>query len=429
MLVVKNVAVVDGTGCGARAGANLVMRNGTFDAVGTADADYTAPGDIVIDGTGAFAMPGLWESHTHLHLGSTFESIDAGCSRLEGVLRNYARGGITSVVELGGPIGLYNELRRRRTRAFGAQMYFAGPPFTGIDGWPVCVHHNHSFVREIASIEDGRAKLDAVVNTGVDVIKLMYDGPRGTPERLSLGMLRSLIVAAQEHGLRATVHVRTPLDALEAAESGADCIEHAVLLGEADEDVPIERLADALARHGTYYCPTLVLFEQIGRNGDISYLEELLREELLSPAEVEALLRPGSAFGHRSFPRHGAAECRRRLSDAQRIVLPAMRSAGVRLVAGSDLAVLMSRPAAFYRELQLLREAGLSSLDVLSAASMHAAARLGKLAAGTIARANSADAVIVRTDPAHDLLGALRRTNRITTICRGLPEPMTFEES
>lgn len=429
MLVVKNVAVVDGTGSAPRHGANLVVRDGTFEAVGTADAGRARAEDVVIDGTGAFAMPGLWESHTHMHVGSTFESVDAGCARLESVLRTYARGGITSVVELGGPIDLYNELRRRRTNAFGAQMYFAGPPFTGIDGWPVCVHHNHAFVREVASIADGLAKVDAVMNAGTDVIKLMYDGPRGTPERLSFDMLRSLIAAAHERGLRAIAHVRTPLDALEAAEAGADSIEHALLYGEPGEDVPIERVADALARNGTYYSPTLALFDQIGRNGDVSYLEELSRDDLLSPAEVRALLKPGSAFGLRSFPRHAAVECRERLRVAQRVVIPAMRAAGVRIVAGSDLAVVMSRPAALYRELTLLRDAGLSSLDVLRAATMHAAARLGKTGTGTIARGNTADAVIVRTDPAHDLLRSLRNAQRVTTICRGLPEPTTSKES
>jgi imidazolonepropionase-like amidohydrolase len=97
-----------------------------------------------------------------------------------------------------------------------------------------------------------------------------------------------------------------------------------------------------------------------------------------------------------------------------------MRDAGVKIVAGSDVGLVMSRPAALLRELQLLADAGLPPGDVVVAASRHAAEKIGKgVVAGTIAPGRIADAVLVDANPLADIMHVIRPVHRIATLRRG----------
>ena len=97
-----------------------------------------------------------------------------------------------------------------------------------------------------------------------------------------------------------------------------------------------------------------------------------------------------------------------------------MREAGVKIAAGSDVAMFMSRPAALLRELQLLSAAGLSCADVIVAATRHVAGKIGKeQTAGTIAPGQRADALLVDADPLADVMHLVRPWHRVATLRRG----------
>jgi len=414
-LIVRNVTVIDGSGGPPVTGAEVAVAGDRFTAVRPAG---TARAGIVYDGRGGYLLPGLWEGHTHLRAHPN-EAAPDQVARLEAILANYLQAGITTVLELGGPLDIDGRLRERHRRTpptASAELLFAGPTFSGIDGWPVSLHNDHTLVREPADAGAARRMVLEIAGE-IDFVKCHYHGEPGAPDKLSLAALQAVISAAHERGKRVLVHIRTKQDIEEVVAAGADGIEHAFIPRDPDDLSEAEDVAALLAAAGTYYCPTLAVFEQIGRSGDPTYLEELAHDAIISSQDVAGLIASPS-FGA-PFPHHPADETLVRFRYAMR-TLPIFRDAGVKIAAGSDVAMVMSRPSALLRELQLLASSGLPPNDVIVAATRHSAEKIGKGAeVGTIAAGAIADALLLDADPLVDVMHVVRREHRIGTIRRG----------
>lgn len=413
-LTITNVTVVDGTGGPPIPAAEVLVRAGRFTEIRPSGLGALPDGDV-LDGRGGFLVPGLWESHTHLRAREPL-TPQAGAARLETLLAGYREAGITTVVELGGPLDVNTALRaeRERTPSVGAELLFAGPSFTGIDGWPLHLHHNHTLVREVRDAESARELLEAVLAAGTDVVKIIYDGEHGAPEKLPREALPALIELAHAHARRVVVHIRDAQDIVDALEAGADGIEHTFVPGDRSEP---RRVAELFARSRAIFTPTLAVFEQIGRGGDRTYLDELVRDGICTAGEAEERASD-PAFGA-PFPHHPRDESRRRLEHGFEVI-SAMREAGVRIAAGSDVGFVMSRPAALFRELQLLTHAGLRPGEIIVTATQHCAAKLGRDAeSGTIAPGRTADAVVLDADPTSDVMHLIRPKHRVATLRKG----------
>src|SRR5437870_1140892 len=61
--VIRNVTVIDGTGAAAQPGTDVVVTGSRITAVGK-NARVPA-GAQIVDGTGKFLIPGLWDMHVH----------------------------------------------------------------------------------------------------------------------------------------------------------------------------------------------------------------------------------------------------------------------------------------------------------------------------------------------------------------------------
>jgi imidazolonepropionase-like amidohydrolase len=421
-LVIRNVTVIDGTGADPATGIDVVIRDGMFAAVGpgAANGPIAAEG-AVLDGDGRFLVPGLWESHTHLRHVLKPEA-EASQAALDETLGAYLRRGITSVVDLGGRIEVYNTLRERHRRsgAVGcARLLFAGANFTGVNGWPICYHHDAASTYEVRDAASVLAALRSLLDRSPDVVKIMYHGEPDAPDKLPREALTALIHEAHAHGRRALVHVRTALDSLHALEAGADGLEHSFLPSAGQQQAETQQVTAALVRSGAYLTPTLALWEQLGRAGDADYVAELAAAGHLSPSERGALTAPERGWGKTEFPHHPKVECLTRLRAAFQM-LPAMHAAGVKLVAGSDVALALSRPEAACREIALLAQAGVPMKDVLVAATRHAAEKVGLGATlGTIEPGKTADALLLDADPRADVNHLVGRDHQIATIKDG----------
>jgi imidazolonepropionase-like amidohydrolase len=415
-LIIRNVTLIDGSGGPPMPNTEVAIQDGRFAAIRPSDSGTN--GATVFDGRGGYLVPGLWEGHTHLRARPDEPQADQ-VVRLETILADYLAAGITTVLELGGPLDIGARLHEHRqiTPPTGAaELYFAGPSFTGINGWPLELHHNHSLVRETGDAQSARRMVLELAGQ-IDFIKCMYDGEPGAPDKLPRAALEAIVTAAHERGKSVLVHIATKRDIEEAVDAGADCIEHTFLPRDPDDLSEAEEVANLLARTGTYFSPTLAIFEQIGRNGDRAYLDDLVRDAIISADDADVIAGRG-VFGA-PFPHHPAGETLTRFQYGMRS-LPIMHAAGVKIVAGSDVALFMSRPAALLRELQLLAQAGLPNGQVIVAASRHAAEKIGMgKSVGTIAVGHVADALVLDADPLADVLHLVRSSHRTATVRRG----------
>ncbi|HEY7061657.1 MAG TPA: amidohydrolase family protein [Chloroflexota bacterium] len=420
-VVIRNVTIIDGTGAAPVAGADVVARDGVFAAVGPgAAAAEGIAGATVLEGAGQYLIPGLWESHTHLRAVRQ-DTEEATQAALDDALRLYLSRGVTTVVDLGGPAATY--LRRRERypvpgQAGGARLLFAGPNFTGINGWPFTLHHDPTCTNQAGDVATALAAFEGLLPVAPDVVKIMYEGEAGE-DKLPREALEALVRAAHAHGLRTVVHVRSAEDSLHALQAGADGLEHSFLPTAGQTRAEAEALTETLVRAGAYLTPTLAIWEQLGRAGDRDYLDELAGERAITPAEAERLAAPATGWGRSEFPNHPKAECRARLEAAFEI-LPRMHAAGVKLAVGSDLALAVARPAATLREMALLARAGVPAGDVLVDATRHAAEKVGRGAeVGTIQPGKIADAVLLDADPLADLANLIRPGHVVATIKDG----------
>ena len=101
-LVIRNVSVIDGTGSPARPGLSLVIREGRIAAI--VPAGQEPPADLVVNGEGLFAIPGLIDAHVHLSGMPWAQRAE----QLERVLR----GGVTTVFDMAGDVRDTSHLSR-----------------------------------------------------------------------------------------------------------------------------------------------------------------------------------------------------------------------------------------------------------------------------------------------------------------------------
>jgi len=120
------------------------------------------------------------------------------------------------------------------------------------------------------------------------------------------------------------------------------------------------------------------------------------------------------------FPHHPADESQTRFDYGMR-TLPLFHEAGVKLVAGSDIAMGMPSPgSALLRELQLFAKAGLPLSEIIAAATGRAAEKIGKRdVVGTVTVGAVADALFLDADPLADISHLIDPRHRRAVISSG----------
>jgi imidazolonepropionase-like amidohydrolase len=314
-----------------------------------------------LDLNGKWVLPGLVDAHVHSwgNAGPAFQ--ERQLLQTGGTARAMLYAGVTAFLDLFSPedyiFNLRNEQRRDGLRA--ADIYAAGPILTCPDG------HGTEYgtpTRTVTSPAEARQTIDSLVNRRPDVVKLVYH-PHRTERFPSMGRptMQAIVDAARAHDLPTVAHIESWTGAHEAITAGVDAITHTP-----PAPLPDSTLA-AMQAHGTAWIPTLAV------HTELSHLLEhpgRLQNDLLR-AVADSALR--AAYRDTSNVPTSIRSWIDRQADHRDTRLAAVRrgaEAGVPLLAGTDA----GNPGLFqgyslHRELVLLEEAGLSSWNVLTAAT------------------------------------------------------------
>ena len=376
---------------------SVLVRGDRIEYAGPAAGLPPAPGAHIVNGSGRFLMPGLIDMHAHV-------SKTRGSS-----LSLLVAHGVTTVRDLGGD---HEELLawRREIDAgtrIGPRLLIAGPYLESAGN--AARQHATPASEMVEPVErtrigvatprDADRVIGGIAARGVDHLKIRTTTDRET--YLAIG------AAAKRHGLPLTGHIQPyPLDDVLAA--GQASIEHG-FYPPLDERPGFNRgaLFTRFAAAGVAMVPTLVVLERLGTPDD----------ETLKRSLAEAESRPS---GKRLLSAYLRADWReqlaeqgpdrrpfyRRLQENIRRDLREMRAAGVRILAGTDIGVLNVVPGeSLHEELRLLvRDADLSPLDALRAATRDAAAVLRRdREIGTIAAGRRADLILLDANPLADI--------------------------
>jgi imidazolonepropionase-like amidohydrolase len=368
--------------------AVVTIENGRIAAVGPdapAGANVTDLGDVTL-------LPGFID--THVHLTSEIEGDWTLRPAREGAADEALRGvpnarktllaGFTTVRNVGA--GGFSDIALMKAVDNGE---VDGPRIVGA-GHSLGITGGHcdqtGFAPDILElgpqegIADGPAGLmEAVrqqIKYGAQVIKicatagvLSFEATVGA-QQPSDEELRAVVEEARRHGIKVAAHAHGAEGILAAVRAGVSSIEHGSILTD-------EILAE-MKQRGTYLVPT-------------TYLRDIVREDLPEPIRSK----------RKSIAETAKASHRKAVQS------------GVRMAFGTDAGVFPHGQNA--REFASLVSRGMSPLDALRGATIHAAELLGVTDRGAIVPGKLADLVALPGNPLEDI----RVTERPVAVIKG----------
>src|SRR5437879_5175411 len=383
-------------------------------------------GTRVIDCKGKFILPGYIDTHVHFfQSGGLFtrpdivdltkvrpyaEEIAWIKKNLRDTFARYLRCGITSVVDVGGPFWNFEVRKIANSTAKAPRLAVAGPLISSVSrpqldlGDPPIV--------KIDNPEQAREFVRKLAEQKPDLVKIWYIVNDEHPVDSFRPIVRATVEESHARKIRVAVHA-TELETERAAvEEGADVLVHSVIDKEVDDAV-VKLLKD---RH-TILCPTLVVFERYGRTF-ANKLNLTPEEKAWGNPEVIATLDVTKVPRDQLPDRIKTALAKPddtldRLKKTYDIALKNLKTledGGVTIAAGTDAGNIGTiHGPALFREFQLMKEAGLTPMQILQCTTVNAAklfggetgAHLGKIDSGYLA-----DLMILKSNPVDDIAHA-----------------------
>ncbi len=423
-VAITHVTVIDGSGRAQQPEQTIVIEKGRIAAMGP-DALVKPPTQI-IDGSGKFLIPGLWDMHVHL----AGVSADPAWSK-QVLLPLLLANGITGVRDMGGDLEILVSWRREIESGtlLGPRIIASGPWLAG-GGKKI----NEQF--PVANAEEARTAMRELKRRGADFVKVI-----SLPSRDAFFAVAD---EAKRENIPFAGHLPVEISALEASNAGIRSIEHLYysafalscsskeeelrksliekgkrgqagvwneILLEAQATYDPEKanaLWRALKKNATYVTPTLASL-------DITAHPENRKAEdpLLAFVPLKLAKEWRDSLGNDEMKKRAASLLWRVAANDWKLT-GEMRQAGVRLLAGSDSLDPFVFPGdSLHREFAELVRAGFTPAEALRAATLGAAEFLGRSSElGTVEKDKIADLVLLDANPLEDI-GNTRRISAV----------------
>jgi imidazolonepropionase-like amidohydrolase len=405
--------------------ATVVINGDKIERVSMGKQDAASLGKQ-IDCAGKFILPGYIDTHVHFFQSGDLSTRPDGAdlnsvrpykdevawikSHLDDTFARYIRCGITSVVDVGGPMWNFEVRKTANATPKAPRVAVAGPLISSVSrekldlGDPPIV--------KIDTPEQAREFVRKLAAQKPDLVKIWYIVDQDHPVDSFRPIVRATVEESHAHKIRVAVHATELETARAAVEEGADILVHSVV-DKAVDDAFVKLLKD---RH-TILCPTLVVFERYGRT--FSHQLNLTPEEKAwgNPeviASLDVTKIPQDKLPERIKSALADPNAMLdRIKKTYEVALPNLKTledAGVTIAAGTDAGNIGTiHGPAIFREFQLMKEAGLTPMQILQCATANAAKLFGGETGahiGRIDKGNFADLVILKSNPVDDIAHA-----------------------
>ena len=375
-----HATLIDGTGAAPQRDVTIVMEQGRIREIGPGLA--APPNASVIDLTGKFVVPGIINGHGHV-----------GPPPRDPQLRQYALYGVTTTTSMYFDQDDIAEFKARQkagdlrgARILTVKYRFMSEPFKPGS--------------EAKTPEEGRAKVDEIVANGADFVKVWIDAQGGRHPKLTPEFTAAVMDQARKHGKIRMAHIVELADARRIVDQGVNVLVHNVR----DQQIPDDFIA-TLKERNVSVISTLAREEAMFVFGDSpGFTDNPFFQKGLTPERL-ALLKTKKRDEQANDP------ARPRLMNAfeiDKINVKKLSDAGIRLGFGTDSG---GDPNRFFiqgffehRQMELMRDAGLSPMQVIQTFSKNNSELLGlDKEFGTLAKGKAADLLVLTKNPLDDI--------------------------
>ena len=424
LVVIQGATVITATGRPSIRNAAIVVEGGRIRDVGPRNEVRVPNNAQVIDARGKWVIPGLIDAHVHFSqsggLYTRPDIIDLRKQRpyekemewikghLSSTFERYLASGITGVVDCGGPMWNF-EVRDIASKTQKApRVAVAGPLISTF--LPPTISTDDPDIVKPNSPDQARELVRRQLERNPDLIKLWWVRRPGDNLDAQVEIMSAAINESKSRKVRVAVHATELETAKAALRAGADILVHSVSDRLVDNEfINLVKSRDIL------YMTTLwvesgyrmVLSRQVAlndieqKNGDPEVIATWSDLSKIPPNDI-----PG---GIPQIP----PPAKRPIAYDNLMLLD---TAGVRVVGATDAGNIGTlHGPSLHREFELMAEAGMRPMDILTSATKNAAAVMGRQDVGTLEKGKYADLVILDGDPLADI----KNTRKIFKVMKG----------
>ncbi len=422
-IILNHVNVIDATGADVQSDITVVIKGNRIVDLGKISSTSIPANALVIDASGKYLIPGLWDMHVHV-----FNAISKTPPDLNDFAL-YIANGVTGIREMWTPlyampqVNLWRKINSEGTSSIPR----IGAVGTMVDGSPSQWANSDTATTE----EGARLIVRRIKEAGVDFVKVYNRLPRKVyfaiadeckkqhipfaghiPNRI---LLKEAIDAGQqsiEHltGSRIIFDEGCPLllkelktelpDSIAAGSPSVPIMEQVLELCDENKALALYRY---MASRNVWQCPTMVLYKRSATDTAKVFGDPRLRyikaaEKLQWKNETgNRMKKPDSTFLKNVF---GQVEL--------------MKKGGIQFLAGTDFDNPFLFPGfSLHDELALFVNAGFTPMEALQTATINPAKFLGAIdSLGTIQKGKIADMVLLNANPLNDI----RNTQNIEAV-------------
>ncbi len=403
----EGARLIPGDGGPAIESSAILVEGGKITRVGKR-GEVSAPAGVArVELKGKTVMPTLISTHTHpgFQKGLTYSAANYTREVILNDLNLALYYGVSVVMSQGIERGdLAHQMRDEQLagKLGGALLLVAGRGIGAPNAGPGAMAYK-GIAYEVTTEEQIRQAVREQAARKVNAIKIWVDDRGGRAPSLSPELTAAAADEARKHNLRVSAHVYYHRDAVGLAAARVDSFAH--LVRDAVMDEP---LLAAVIRNRVFVMPNMGGGERNTHTSTPPWFDEPHLAGLLKDtASPEVIERMKGLFA----PRDAAVV--ERVRGIYRNVhqnTRRLKEAGARIILGCDTGL----PDHFFgyaeqRELELMHSAGMTTMEVIVAATSRAAEYLQLPDRGTLAPGKRADFLVLDGNPLDDI----RNTRRI----------------